>query len=390
MDDKIYHGPAHGGPHFHSGPRGKRGTPGVSPTVQISELSEDGAYTITVTDAYHSESVRIPVADEELIAERIDMWLDAHPEATTTVEDGSITIEKLTSEAVEELKAIADGSITISKFNSSVVDDTLSLEGHPADAKAVGNIVTEPLDINRQSTSTGRTFTIATFNVLGTNYWRYPANPPCDTDTALVAISRSILEANPDIVGLQEVSKHPKYTQLEKICAIGYDNHHFLGSHSVGIQNAFFGNAIVSKNGFSFTSVEDTSWADQADEKRHLIKAVVSIDGTPLSIYVTHLSLVDNNRAAEITDILSKIDNDTNDHILLMGDLNLEYQSEEYNRFISSGLVNTNGTLPTYIGSNHIIDFIFHSSNITVNSYNVIENSDASDHALLWANLTLN
>jgi len=309
------------------------------------------------------------VFSEEQFVDAVDNWLDEHPEATTTVQDGSITIEK---------------------FANSVVDATLTQEGHPADANATGKIARSPLDINKQSAANENTFTIATFNVLGTNYWRYPANPPCDTDAALVAISRNILEVNPDIVGLQEVSKHPKYTQLEKICSVGYENKHFLGNHSVGIQNAFFGNAIISKNGFSFDSVEDTSWADQADEKRHLIKAVVTINDTPVSIYVTHLSLNDSNRDAEITDILSKISNDTNDHIILIGDLNLEYQSAEYNRFVSSGLINTNGTYPTYIGSSSIIDFIFHSSNITVNSYNVLENSDASDHALLWANLTVN
>lgn len=56
---------------------------------------------------------------ETVITGAVEDWLDDHPEATTTVEDGSITV---------------------SKFASSVVDDTLSLEGHPADAKAVGKI----------------------------------------------------------------------------------------------------------------------------------------------------------------------------------------------------------------------------------------------------------
>lgn len=137
MDDKFYHGPAHGGPHFHSGPPGKRGLPGVSPTVQISELSEDGAYTITVTDAYHSESVRIPVADTDFIAERIEMWMDAHPEATTTVEDGSLTIEKLTEEAVEELKAIADESIGIGKLSAEAVEELTTI---PDESIGVGKL----------------------------------------------------------------------------------------------------------------------------------------------------------------------------------------------------------------------------------------------------------
>lgn len=119
MDDKFYHGPAHGGPHFHSGPPGKRGLPGVSPKLEVGEV-EDGNIPITVTDGYGQRTTDIPidsVVTDERLTEKVDDWLDDHPEATTTVQDGSITV---------------------AKFHSSVVDSTLTQSGHPADAAAVG------------------------------------------------------------------------------------------------------------------------------------------------------------------------------------------------------------------------------------------------------------
>lgn len=174
MDDKFYHGPAHGDPHFHSGPPGKRGLPGVSPTVQISELSEDGAYTITVTDAYHSESVRIPVADTDFIAERIDMWLDAHPEATTTVEDGSITIEKLTEEAVEELKAIADGSIGIDKLSSEAVEELTTIED--------GSVTVDKLSGDTLAVIDGKLDTTAYRSTIGASVVKTLSNDTLQTN----------------------------------------------------------------------------------------------------------------------------------------------------------------------------------------------------------------
>lgn len=57
---------------------------------------------------------------EPIIQQYVDEWLDDHPEATTTVQDGSITVEK---------------------FHNTVVDETLTESGHPADAKVVGDML---------------------------------------------------------------------------------------------------------------------------------------------------------------------------------------------------------------------------------------------------------
>ena len=67
-----------------------------------------------------------PKPSDEQVTSAVDAWLDEHPEATTTVEDGSITV---------------------AKFASGVIDNTLSVSGAAADAKVTGdriaNIETE-------------------------------------------------------------------------------------------------------------------------------------------------------------------------------------------------------------------------------------------------------
>ena len=47
-------------------------------------------------------------ADPSVIASAVDAWLDDHPEATTTVEDGSITYDKLASALAAAVDSIAD------------------------------------------------------------------------------------------------------------------------------------------------------------------------------------------------------------------------------------------------------------------------------------------
>ena len=122
MDDKIYRGPGHPvGAHFHSGPKGERGLPGVSPKVDMEYNEDDGAVVFTVSDGYGQREQAVPV--EEIVKEwadesgpgAIDQWLDDHPEATTTVQDGTITRAKLNAELKnyvmpEFFGAVGDGT----------------------------------------------------------------------------------------------------------------------------------------------------------------------------------------------------------------------------------------------------------------------------------------
>ena len=93
----------------------------IDPTLSVSGKAADAKVTGDEINDLKSDLDTLNdgglVLKDEVIGEHVEDWLDDHPEATTTVQDGSITI---------------------AKFSASVVDDSLSEEGHPADAKAVG------------------------------------------------------------------------------------------------------------------------------------------------------------------------------------------------------------------------------------------------------------
>lgn len=67
-----------------------------------------------------TEWVDVGLPTDAQTAEAVSDWLDDHPEATTTVEDGSITTAKL---------------------HSGVIDNSLSTQGAAAEAKTTGNYI---------------------------------------------------------------------------------------------------------------------------------------------------------------------------------------------------------------------------------------------------------
>ena len=78
----------------------------------LDSLGED----YTVEDLRNFERWRLKVleglqaisSDPEAIKEAVEDWLDAHPEATTTVADGSITKAKLFADLIAEIDGKAD------------------------------------------------------------------------------------------------------------------------------------------------------------------------------------------------------------------------------------------------------------------------------------------
>jgi len=151
MDDFIYHGPGHphhpcppGEAHFHSGPRGKQGVPGVSPKVEVSEVGEDGKFTITVTDAYGQRTTEIPIAEltqlpediaEEIRDERIQEMVNAAVTSTLT------SLETAAPEIISNAtKDWLDDNVTPTG-SAVAIDSSLTQSGLAADAKAAGDYI---------------------------------------------------------------------------------------------------------------------------------------------------------------------------------------------------------------------------------------------------------
>lgn len=74
---------------------------------QLSQLSEDIADLVPV--------------DEEQIAQVVNEWLDEHPEATTTVKDGSITEDKLHPDLVERLDSVASSAVVDTPYKTQKI-----------------------------------------------------------------------------------------------------------------------------------------------------------------------------------------------------------------------------------------------------------------------------
>ena len=281
-------------------------------------------------------------------------------------------------------------------------DSSLTLDGTPTAEKF--NIKTAYTDDSSMGVSIGEyfyrtskpekdlnTLTIATYNVLSTDYWRWPPTPPTDTDTGLAHAVEVIIKSGAKIIGMNEISNSPKFTPIKKLSTIRFSNVYYEGDASPGFQGTKLGNAIMSDNNFPLLDRNVTVMPDGADN-RILLNVKINVNGKTLSIYCTQLSLNVDIRAAQITTILDKMSTDGSAYHILMGDLNFVPSEPEFARITGAGYVSINTDKPTYPSESPatIIDYIFITPNITVNNYNTIADVLASDHCLLSANITLN
>lgn len=80
-----------------------KGQDAVSPTASVTQ-TEEGA-TIQITDENGTTEAKIEngKASDAQVETYVNAWLDEHPEATTTVEDGSISKAKLTDEVLDKI-----------------------------------------------------------------------------------------------------------------------------------------------------------------------------------------------------------------------------------------------------------------------------------------------
>lgn len=281
-------------------------------------------------------------------------------------------------------------------------DASLTLNGTPTPEKF--NIKTAYNDNSNIGTSIGEyfyktnvpekdlnTLTIATYNVLSTDYWRWPAVPPTDTDTGLAHAVDVIIRSGAKIIGMNEISNSPKFTPIKKLSTIRFSDVYYEGAVSPGFQGTKLGNAIMSDSNFPLLDKNVTIMPDGLDN-RILLNAKINVNGKTLSIYCTHLSLDESIRNTQLTTVLNNMSEDGSSYKILMGDLNFTPSEPEFARITGAGYVSTNTDKPTYPSESPatIIDYIFRTPNITVNNYNTIADVLASDHCLLFANITLN
>lgn len=98
---------------------------GITPVITTESVTGGTQVNITVGDNTTFFVVQDGEATDTQVETYISEWLEDHPEATTTVQDGSITVAKLAS---------------------GVIDSTLSKQGKLAESKAVGEALADKAD----------------------------------------------------------------------------------------------------------------------------------------------------------------------------------------------------------------------------------------------------
>ena len=112
-----------------------KGADGTSPTVATSKTEKVTTITVTDKDGEHTATINDGAdgkdgadATDEQVQAAADAWLEAHPEATTTVQDGSITEAKLSESLAGKISSAGyvydeDGA----KYSMAVVDGEIVL-----------------------------------------------------------------------------------------------------------------------------------------------------------------------------------------------------------------------------------------------------------------------
>ncbi|MGE5629631.1 MAG: endonuclease/exonuclease/phosphatase family protein [Caulobacteraceae bacterium] len=191
----------------------------------------------------------------------------------------------------------------------------------------------------------------------------------------------TIKSADPDIVALQEVERFSVRTRFQdqvKLIADKLSMNYAYGK-SINIISGQFGNAILSKYPIEEYEVVKLP---SVKENRTLLKAVVSVSGTKITVYNTHLGLNQYEREEQVTEIKKIIGN--NKRFILAGDFNSSVDKlGALTGTLKDCAAYTKGEKekPTF-ENNEIrerIDYIFTSGDFRVKEYDVPE-SEASDH----------
>lgn len=105
----------------------------------------------------------------EAISNAVDDWLDDHPEATTTVEDGSITAAKLSQDLIDKTSKITSYSEFVSSIGNGTNTDSNT-----------GSVitVTAPVQLASKTQCRYKSFVGITFNLQSDLFtWSTPGNP---------------------------------------------------------------------------------------------------------------------------------------------------------------------------------------------------------------------
>jgi endonuclease/exonuclease/phosphatase (EEP) superfamily protein YafD len=157
--------------------------------------------------------------------------------------------------------------------------------------------------------------------------------------------------------------------------------------------------------------LESDTWSSVHNRGQQRI--VVEVDGAPVTIYNVHLSRPSFNprsfsisqRDRQLTEVLERVEAETNDYVLVAGDFNLTDQSGAYQRLterftdsyraVGRGIGMTSPDWGFFhpalapLPAIRRIDYLFHNDNLQTVSVEVLPATGLSDHRPLLVRLAL-
>lgn len=190
----------------------------------------------------------------------------------------------------------------------------------------------------------------------------------------LAQMADTLSQLQPDIIGLQEVHQNSKYGYQAHFLAERLQ-YHLAFAPSIPLGDGHYGNALLSK--YPLESVQIVPLPAKR-EQRTLLQAVFQWSGKSVSAWVTHCSLNQASRAAQLQFLTELLARNKNAPVLLMGDFNADNVSFAP-ALQDCALVcgqETKHTLPAF---RRRLDYIFASSHWDIQQY-VVSSVNWSDH----------
>jgi endonuclease/exonuclease/phosphatase family metal-dependent hydrolase len=165
-----------------------------------------------------------------------------------------------------------------------------------------------------------------------------------DNKFDLDRIIDEIRRYNPDILGLNEVDVgaiKTGFIDIGAYIANKLNMYYYYGPTFI----KHYGNAILSKYPFQFAEYTRLPRVEEnGKEPRAVIKAKFSINSEIWTVYVNHLATNKDDRLLQVPFIVNKINEESFQRVIWMGDFNFRPNSEEYSKINGTSALNFTDT----------------------------------------------
>lgn len=231
-----------------------------------------------------------------------------------------------------------------------------------------------------------QTVKVLTYNI-------HHANPPSEAKKIdIEAIAQVIKSSGADIVGIQEVDIHVSRSEMmnqaEKLSELTGMDYYF--SKGIDLEKGYYGTLILSRYKIVGKRRYDLPMSVASENRSLAIVDVELADGKTISLANTHLDLKEENRIAQ-AEFINELGELYSKPLILVGDLNARPESKPIQILEKYFIRNTekNQATSPNINPKNEIDYIMVLNNkpFTWKEYKVIDESYASDHLPLYAEI---